>query len=623
MQRLVPVLGFLIFSFGWGCGWIGGPAAPAAAQPIPLVAPKPVPLPAIGDPVSESAPPQSSDTSRAGDDHFNPVSDRVQVGRLKPVDASEFGTLTEENGGLGKDMWAGSRPRLIKSLLAEIPVDAPSPVMRDLTRLLLLTAADLPDAVDPPDRSFGADAAGPEKAAPTLLGLRAGRLAAMGAGDDLRALAALVPAAVNDNELNQALAETRLLAEDLPQACAAAAKQIRERSEPYWLKLDTFCRLQQGAMAQVDLGLALLRDLPDEDGFTSLAHKLVADRKAMIEEIPALTPLNLALLNWAGQAPPAAAVEGAPPGVASALMHSGRSDANIRLVAAERAHLLGAIATERLARHYASVEFSAAERKAGPEKIESAPRRAALLYQITSAANRPGDIAAAAQAGLEFALSRNLATDRPGVRSGGWARLVGPILAKFEPSAELAPFAATLSRVFLAAGQFEAFVDWRYWLRTQDPASNTAASGLHDELWALALMADQGDANLDDNGFDRWLDRQKQSGGAVEGRAALVLLVSKSLGGDAADARLDRFQTVPALPGEKSASPVIMRRLVEAAAAKRRGEVVLLSLVALGSDGPASADAATLISVTGGLTAVGLADAGRRIALEALLARGY
>jgi hypothetical protein len=489
--------------------------------------------------------------------------------------------------------------------------------MRDLTRRLLLTAADLPDAVDPPDRSMGAagGAAEARKAPPTLLGLRAGRLAAMGAGDDLRALAALVPAAANDNELDQALTDTRILAEDLPQACARAAKQVRERSETYWLKLDTFCRLQQGATAQADLGLALLRDLPDDDGFTLVAHKLVADGKAVIDKIPVLTPLNLALLNWAGKAPPAAAVAAAQPGVLAAVMQSGRSDAVTRLAAAERAHLLGAIATERLVQRYASMEFSEAERKAGPEKIESAPRRAALLYQLTSAANRPGDIAYAAQAGLEFALSRKLAVS--------WARVVGPMLAKFEPSAELAPYAGRLTRALLAAGQNEAFVNWRYWLRTQDPASSAAASGLYDELWALALMADQGDANLWDQGFDRWIEGQKKFGGSVEARAALVLLLFKSLGGEATDTRLDKFQTVPPLPGEKSASPVIARRLEEAAAAKRRGEVVLLSLVALGSEGPAAADAATLIGVTGGLGAVGLADVGRRIALEALLARGY
>jgi len=60
----------------------------------------------------------------------------------------------------------------------------------------------------------------------------------------------------------------------------------------------------------------------------------------------------------------------------------------------------------------------------------------------------------------------------------------------------------------------------------------------------------------------------------------------------------------------------------EAAQGGRRGETVLLALVALGGHGLAGADSATLAQSLGGLNAVGLNDEARRIGLEAAILAG-
>jgi hypothetical protein len=59
-----------------------------------------------------------------------------------------------------------------------------------------------------------------------------------------------------------------------------------------------------------------------------------------------------------------------------------------------------------------------------------------------------------------------------------------------------------------------------------------------------------------------------------------------------------------------------------AAAQNRRGETVLLALLALGPGGPATATADTLSEVAAALRAVRLEKDARRLALEAALARG-
>jgi hypothetical protein len=60
----------------------------------------------------------------------------------------------------------------------------------------------------------------------------------------------------------------------------------------------------------------------------------------------------------------------------------------------------------------------------------------------------------------------------------------------------------------------------------------------------------------------------------------------------------------------------------EAAQAGRRGETVLLALVALGGRGLSAADSATLAQSLGGLQSVGLQDEARRIGLEAAILAG-
>ena len=52
------------------------------------------------------------------------------VGRVAAIDPSSIGLLTEENGGFGFDMWAGSDRAFIETLVPRLPVRTLSPVMQ-------------------------------------------------------------------------------------------------------------------------------------------------------------------------------------------------------------------------------------------------------------------------------------------------------------------------------------------------------------------------------------------------------------------------------------------------------------------------------------------------------------
>ena len=60
----------------------------------------------------------------------------------------------------------------------------------------------------------------------------------------------------------------------------------------------------------------------------------------------------------------------------------------------------------------------------------------------------------------------------------------------------------------------------------------------------------------------------------------------------------------------------------QAAMAGRRGETVLLSLIAFGGDRLAATDPAALTAALGGLTSVGLGEEAHQIALEAAVLIG-
>ncbi len=68
--------------------------------------------------------------------------------------------------------------------------------------------------------------------------------------------------------------------------------------------------------------------------------------------------------------------------------------------------------------------------------------------------------------------------------------------------------------------------------------------------------------------------------------------------------------------------PALWFRLEEAARGARKGETVLLSLLALGDGGPAQADPIVLRRVLRALGAVGLEASARALAVEAAVAAG-
>ncbi|MBT4940040.1 MAG: hypothetical protein HON14_12970, partial [Rhodospirillaceae bacterium] len=111
----------LILSVGFGAGVLAQTTdqKPTSLAPAKVLAPQPTPT-QISAPQSQPqslAPPPSTRVL---------VPLQINVEELKKIDSDSVGTLTEEQGGFGINMWEGTSRNLVEKLLPKLPVNSSS-----------------------------------------------------------------------------------------------------------------------------------------------------------------------------------------------------------------------------------------------------------------------------------------------------------------------------------------------------------------------------------------------------------------------------------------------------------------------------------------------------------------
>jgi hypothetical protein len=532
----------------------------------------------------------------------------IQVKDLGSVDPESVGTLDGTSGGLGADMWQGTPRSTIRRLVAGIPAEIQSPVLRSLAERLLLTSAALPPLAE-----------GEEPGKPSMLSLRAERLQAMGRVEAAKALIIASPLRARDPDLVRLLVDNRFLANDIGGACSESKKGAGRPITPYWQKVAIFCQLLAGDNEAAVLGANILAESPnfEDKAFLALVDALAQDRSVGIESLPNPTALHLAMLRSVNAPIPPDTVENAAPDVLRSIGTSPNAELDLRLRAAERAAQAGAIGTQRLAQIYMSLEFS--DDELGNALSTAAenwtPRGRALLYRSARMQTVPTAKAAVVQKAFELAQADGQLLLQVG--------LYGDILKSIPVSADLAWFSGEAAKGLLALDDREAAQPWLTLLRQRqfrDPDARTA----RDRLWALALLA--GDVRYSDDdtaAMDAYYAALRdQEPELASERAGYALVLLQSIGLPIPQGYwhrvLDEPRPVPALVPP----PAFVPALENAVRAGRVGEVVLLSILMLGPDGTLGAPSATLRDVIAALRSVGLETEGRALALEAALTNG-
>jgi len=525
----------------------------------------------------------------------------IQVDALQSIDVDTVGVLNEAQGGFGAAMWNGTSRALVDSLLPRLPVSTTSPTMRDLMRRMLLSTAAVPKG-----KSKGQ----------SLVRTRIELLAAMGNLRAVNDLLEATPARHQDEALMRIEADMRFLANDNARACALAAGQFQADPNPYWHKAFIFCQALAGETEKAALGVGLLSEEGEKDDpFFIMVDGLTSGGKVAIESLSDPSPLHLAIARAAKAQLPADVISSNRPAVLRTIAISPNAPIELRLEAAERAEAAGALTVDALRQLYTSASFSE-EALANPlsrAEAETGPLSRALLYRTSLAQTVP-----MAQA---EAVARALSLGREGGRYTSTVRVFVPVLQLIRPSDELMWFAPQAIRALLASGRHELAGQWFEMLRASAISDENSVTML-SALMPVASLSGSSDSNdwTTEKLTDWWDQAKGDSAGSR--RAAILYSLFESIGEPVPTALWDQLltdaeRTTVALP-----HPALWYRLQAAAQSGRRGETILLSLLALGEGGPGQADPVILRQVLTGLRAIGLVDEARALAVEAAVAVG-
>jgi hypothetical protein len=500
-----------------------------------------------------------------------------------PADAGAPGLLEDSNAGLGANLWQGSSSAQLISLMPRLPAPQLQPSLRDLQVRLLLTKAAGPNA------GGGID---------TLVPLRAERLHAMGFSAEALLLskgaAAGAPAdaqgafekALNDGDAN---------------ACAKADEAINAQQmlNLYWRKVLLYCQIERQQDEQARIGLDLMREMPDKDqatkDYVALAAVLLGEgsaKKLKLKSDP--DALQAAMIRKAGLKPKsgqeAAKPKLAGPAEAAAIARDASQPLDLRIERGEYAFAIGLITADELINLYRQVKFTG-----DPMTLPDSPSARGQLYQAADQSFDPVRRAQFVARALQAARARS---------AYFWTgTLYRPIADKVTPAPNLAWFAPDAARLMFWSGNVD---KGGFWLNlAQGAQSNPQVASTVPGLNILGQIAGL-TGSYDSDPVAAWQAANPNNGAAADKLRGIQ--AGLGLPGVAA-------VSFPAPSGETAA-------IAEAAQKGRRGETVLLALIALGGKGLGAADGAMLAQSLGGLGAVGLGPEAKRIALEAAILAG-
>ena len=542
----------------------------------------------------------------------------VKVSDLPKSNPSWIGSLSFDDGGLGWDMWKDTDLSFVKLLLDELPVNAPSPAMRNLAKRLLISEAYQPKkkeekglrAISPsgkPIEVMDSDA--------TFLPIRFAKLASLGAKDELLALSKRVPIEDMVGEMAKSAIYARLLSGETDKVCGEVVGFAKRTNETYWRKALIVCQLIKGDRDAALLSLELLlAELSSEDEFSELIYALADEsNKIKFDEESIYFKILIAVLP--GKQLDKHRLNLEPSGL-SVVAQNIDLPWDIRMLAAEKAVLAGSLSSIYLAELASQYNFKEEifSRAASESNSMEGFKARTLLLQ---AAARNTSL-------IERARFLRLLLDRADkdLIFKVYAEVSMPILSTVKPRSDLTWFASSAARSAIAGGNYTLASNWLSVLgKTIDLDYESSGSLLR----LLPLIAISGESlpspfnqrqatdvwsGLSDN-FTR-IDKEK--------RASRLLVLLSAMGIEPKPgAWKDIISPQNLYVNEKIPSTALRYQLHDAAKNKRIAEVVSISLIMLGSEGPSKSGLVSLNAVIRALREVGLESDAREIAIEAAI----
>ncbi len=525
----------------------------------------------------------------------------IEIDQLTVVTADSVGLLTEQEGGLPYSVWRGTRYETVYDLMDRLPVSTTSPALRRVMRRLLISEAALPD-----NTTGEGD----------FIAHRLEVLSAMGEVAAARELLAVTPGRNANERLLRIESEVALNGGKFVEACGTASSVVSEGGGDYWQKLFIFCQILAGASAEADLGLALMRELgAEEDTLLLMLDSMIRGETPVLNSLSDQSPLHMAVLRSSNARLAEDAVDVPSPVILAAIASNQDLDIATRLEAGELAAASAALPVQDHRNLYLSVPFTTDELESPISTAETldGPMARALLYQAARQQTVHGAKAEAAALALEIA--------RRDDRYASTADAFLDIIAGVAPRSDLIWFAGDAVRAFVLTGNANAAQGWLKMLELNATRSVDALDALTSLIPIVRLASLQSDGLPSQVGLGDWLITAGVQDGWRQ-RAALLFSLLDNLGEPVDPGSWEILGFEDAREPRALPDPALWYRLAASSNGGRVGETVLLASLVLGDGGPGMVDSITMGHVVRSLSATGLYQEARTLAIEAAIAGG-
>ena len=544
--------------------------------------------------------------------------DEVVIKELPKANLGWVGYLSDIDGGLGLGMWEGTDSTFAKTILELLPVNAPSPAMRNLAKRLLLSDAYQPNkeeknglqAISPsgkPIVSMDQDA--------TFLPLRFSKLASLGAKKELIELSNLVPTEDMLGDLAKEAIYARLLSGETEKVCREVIELAKRTNESYWRKTLIVCQLILGNRDDALLSLELLlAELDSEDKFSKLIYTL-ADETNQIEFDKNSIYFKILIAVLPGEQLNKHRLNLDPSGL-SVVAKNINLSWKIRMLAAEKAVLAGSLPSLYLSELATQFKFEddIFYRAASESKSMEGFMARSLLLQAAALNTSVIERARFLRLLLDNADSDEIFQV--------YASVIMPILLTIKPRPDLIWFASSATRAAIAGGNYMLASNWLTVLGKALDLDYEASGSL---LRLLPLIAIAGQTLpvpfSKQQATDVWSGLSDSfSREDKEKRASRLLVLLSAMGIESREGAWKNIISSSNIFEKENIPATALRyQLRDAARNNRIAEVVSLSLIMLGAEGPSKSGLVALNAVIRSLREIGLESDAREIAIEAAI----
>ena len=385
---------------------------------------------------------------------------------LKDIDANTVGTITEDEGGLGYDMWSGTERNIIQNYLKNLPINKESDTAIELIKKLLLSNAKVPKSNGEID----------------LILIRINKLIELGDFDNAKSLIDLVNKKDNEEILIKQT-EINLSLNNFDLACSNIEEERKSfKQNLFWRKVEIFCQILNGKTNKANLSLSLLKEEKNfnDENFLKIIDSLIYKDEINDESLVNLNLLNLVMTRVANINIKESYVLNDDPLLLTMIYRMPNAPIKLRIEAIEKSKKLLNLPIETIEEIYNSYDLKEKDKKISlDDNILLGSETQSILFQMAIAEDDEEKKAKIIQKSLELA------------SINGNFTLISKLnlnsLLEIKPSKKLSWFSNYAAKSLLISNKKEEAMKW-YEISKKEKDKNTELFNNFIELWVIVEL---------------------------------------------------------------------------------------------------------------------------------------